>query len=317
MGCRKITYYQAGEAMGKTAFFSGGRLEKKGGALKNRYNYYPFGLTFNSYKREFSKVNKMNTFQDQEYDEETDWVQFKWRNHQPELGRFFNVDPLAEDYYYNSPYAFSENRVIDGIELEGLEWKSVKELNPDGSNTIRYTVQLKVKNSSNMTMKQVKSSAEGIAKQAKNSFRGYDSKTNTYFRTKVELQYDQNASTENGDFFIEFVNKGEVLKKSTQEPYPSNWGVQGSVNQQDGDTQENRIQVQNEAEDIVRTGTHELGHTGGLADPDPSTDRTKDYDGINLEQNNLMQQSQTSNGTYININQLYEILKTLTNDIEN
>jgi len=67
----------------------------------------------------------MNTFQDQEYDEETGWVQFKWRNHMPELGRFFNVDPLAEDYYYNSPYAFSENQVVAHVELEGLEKSSI------------------------------------------------------------------------------------------------------------------------------------------------------------------------------------------------
>ena len=32
------------------------------------------------------------------------------------------IDPLAEKYTYNSPYAFAENRVIDGRELEGLEW---------------------------------------------------------------------------------------------------------------------------------------------------------------------------------------------------
>jgi len=32
------------------------------------------------------------------------------------------VDPLAEKFYYNSTFAFSENRVIDGRELEGLEW---------------------------------------------------------------------------------------------------------------------------------------------------------------------------------------------------
>jgi hypothetical protein len=41
--------------------------------------------------------------------------------HDPRVGRFFAVDPLAAKYPYNSPYAFSENRVIDGIELEGLE----------------------------------------------------------------------------------------------------------------------------------------------------------------------------------------------------
>jgi len=44
-------------------------------------------------------------FQGQEHIEDLglNWVSFKWRNHQPDIGRFFNVDPLAEDYYYNSP----------------------------------------------------------------------------------------------------------------------------------------------------------------------------------------------------------------------
>jgi hypothetical protein len=33
------------------------------------------------------------------------------------------VDPLASQYPWNSSYAFSENRLLDGIELEGLEWQ--------------------------------------------------------------------------------------------------------------------------------------------------------------------------------------------------
>ncbi len=41
--------------------------------------------------------------------------------HDARLGRFFAVDPLAAEYSYNSPYAFSENMVIHAIELEGLE----------------------------------------------------------------------------------------------------------------------------------------------------------------------------------------------------
>lgn len=36
------------------------------------------------------------------------------------LGRFFAVDPLFKEYPWNSTYAFSENRLIDRIELEGL-----------------------------------------------------------------------------------------------------------------------------------------------------------------------------------------------------
>lgn len=88
-------------------------------------DYMPFGLIFNNYQRTASRTNAFNTFQDQERDETTGWVQFKWRNHMPEIGRFFNIDPLSEKYVYNSTYAFSENRLIDGVELEGLEWYGV------------------------------------------------------------------------------------------------------------------------------------------------------------------------------------------------
>ena len=48
-------------------------------------------------------------------------INYKFRMHDPRLGRFFAVDPLFKEFPWNSSYAFSENRVIDGIELEGLE----------------------------------------------------------------------------------------------------------------------------------------------------------------------------------------------------
>ena len=47
---------------------------------------------------------------------------YGFRIYNPRIGKFLSVDPLAPDYPHNSPYAFSENRVIDGVELEGLEW---------------------------------------------------------------------------------------------------------------------------------------------------------------------------------------------------
>ena len=52
-------------------------------------------------------------------------LNYKYRMHDPLVGRFFAVDPLAKKYPWNSSYAFSENRVIDGVELEGLEVKAV------------------------------------------------------------------------------------------------------------------------------------------------------------------------------------------------
>lgn len=64
-------------------------------------------------------------FQGQEKDDEIkgegNSLNYKYRMHDPRVGRFFATDPLTMYYPWNSPYAFSENRVIDRIELEGLE----------------------------------------------------------------------------------------------------------------------------------------------------------------------------------------------------
>jgi len=64
-------------------------------------------------------------FQSQEEDDELkgdgNSLNFEYRMHDPRLGRFFAIDPLTRDYPWNSPYAFSENVLINAIELEGLE----------------------------------------------------------------------------------------------------------------------------------------------------------------------------------------------------
>ena len=118
MGCRKITYYQAGEANGQTAFFSGGGLEKKGVALKNRYNYYPFGLTFNSYQRSYSKANNYK-YNGKEEQEETGWIDYGARMYQPDLGRWNGVDNLSEKYSAYSPYNYTLNNPILFIDPDG------------------------------------------------------------------------------------------------------------------------------------------------------------------------------------------------------
>ncbi|WP_304342662.1 DUF1990 family protein [Chryseobacterium koreense] len=93
--------------------------------------YYPFGMSWlkpntggTSYYDPMA-IPYNYKYQGQEL-QETGFYSFKWRNYMPDVGRFFNIDPLAEKYTYNSPYAFSENRVIDGRELEGLEWDNFR-----------------------------------------------------------------------------------------------------------------------------------------------------------------------------------------------
>ena len=64
-------------------------------------------------------------FQGQEADDEVfgadNAIAFTYRMYDARIGRFLSIDPLARKYPWNSPYAFSENKVIRFIELEGLE----------------------------------------------------------------------------------------------------------------------------------------------------------------------------------------------------
>ena len=109
-------------------------------------NYYPFGLKHKGYNNVTSSngnsVAQKWGFQDQMLDDDLglNWNTFKYRNYDASLARFHNIDPLAEEYSYQSPYNFAENRVIDGIELEGLEWMSIKDddENITGYNWVGY-----------------------------------------------------------------------------------------------------------------------------------------------------------------------------------
>ncbi len=90
-------------------------------------DYSPFGVTLKGRNLEKTGLSDKFRFgfQNQEMDNELkgkgNSVNFEYRMHDPRLGRFFAIDPLAPKYPYYSPYAFSGNRVIDMIELEGLE----------------------------------------------------------------------------------------------------------------------------------------------------------------------------------------------------
>jgi cell division protein FtsB len=86
-------------------------------------DYSPFGVGL--YGRSWSEGYRFG-FQGQEKDDEL-WkgsISYKYRIELKLLGRFISVDPLGGNYAGNSSYAFSMNRLIDGIELEGLEFIS-------------------------------------------------------------------------------------------------------------------------------------------------------------------------------------------------
>ncbi len=95
----------------------------RGVGIRNISDYSPFGVLLK--ERTVESADFRRGFQGQEHDDEVkgdgNSVNYKYRMHDPRVGRFFAVDPISANYPWNSPYAFSENRLIDGVELEGLE----------------------------------------------------------------------------------------------------------------------------------------------------------------------------------------------------
>lgn len=111
-------------------YFDNFNLTHERGPILEETHYYPFGLTMAGISsRTVGKLeNKMQKFQGQEFANKEfsdgsglDIYEFKWRMHDPQIGRFWQIDPLADKYVYNSTYAFSENKVTAHVELEGLE----------------------------------------------------------------------------------------------------------------------------------------------------------------------------------------------------
>src|SRR5690606_16090171 len=122
MGCQKLTYYQEPAIGASWRIFTPDK-EKTVSTSNFCIDYYTFGMQMPN--RNGSTDDYRYGFQGQEKDDEVkgegNSINYKYRMHDPRIGRFFAVDPLAPYYPHNSPYAFSENRVIDRIELEGLE----------------------------------------------------------------------------------------------------------------------------------------------------------------------------------------------------
>jgi RHS repeat-associated protein len=108
-------------------FFDNLQVVHKRGPILEETHYYPFGLTMGGISSKAEAFggaeNKQSRFQKQEFDSDlgVNYYGFKWRIHDPQIGKFVQIDPLSEKYFYNSTYAFSENKVTSHIELEGLE----------------------------------------------------------------------------------------------------------------------------------------------------------------------------------------------------
>ena len=86
-------------------------------------DYYPFGLSFNSYRRPELENKNEYLYQGKEELEGTDWYDFHARNYHAALGRFMSIDPV-----YNGPSGYV-----------GMLNNPVSTVDPDGEDPVTLT----------------------------------------------------------------------------------------------------------------------------------------------------------------------------------
>ena len=86
-------------------------------------DYYPFGFSMpgridlNKYRFGFNGKENDSEWGSQVIQD------YGFRIYNPSIGKFLSVDPLAKGYPMLTPYQFASNRPIDGVDLDGKEWK--------------------------------------------------------------------------------------------------------------------------------------------------------------------------------------------------
>jgi RHS repeat-associated protein len=83
-------------------------------------DYYPGGLTFNSYKRSYSAAqNYLN--QGKERQPDLGWDDFGARFYDPTILRWLAVDPHADRYVDYTPYNYVYNNFPNAVDLDGRD----------------------------------------------------------------------------------------------------------------------------------------------------------------------------------------------------
>ena len=86
-------------------------------------NYYAFGLKHKGYNNVITSTNPAQDFKynGKELQDELDlnWYDLGARNYDHSLGRFMNIDPKAEQYSFQSTYAFANNNSIYYVDING------------------------------------------------------------------------------------------------------------------------------------------------------------------------------------------------------
>ncbi|NMH27437.1 RHS repeat-associated core domain-containing protein, partial [Flavobacterium silvaticum] len=160
--------------------------------ILNEDHYYPFGLKHSNYssgKKDFAREEEQLMIKPTPFGEENPYL-YKYngkewqdelglniydygaRNYDPAIGRWMNIDPLADKYYNFSPYVYVGNMPTIAVDPDGKDIVLTKSVRDDGTTVVNMTVTGKLINESGkaFTTEQMNSYAERLSSGIKESW---------------------------------------------------------------------------------------------------------------------------------------------------
>ena len=147
-------YYQYKDHLGniRVTYDNSGSVSSPNASIVEEHNYYPFGLQHRGYNdangARGSDFANNYMFGAKELQDEAvgsnrlDYYDFGARNYDPALGRWMNLDPLAEQMRRHSPYNYAFDNPIYWIDPDGMaptdtyiDARTGKVLGQDGAST--------------------------------------------------------------------------------------------------------------------------------------------------------------------------------------
>ncbi|KAA1242615.1 RHS repeat domain-containing protein, partial [Aquimarina sp. RZ0] len=91
--------------------------------IREEKNYYPFGLQHKGYNQTITGRKHNYGFGGKEEQDELglEWIDITARNYDPAIGRWMNLDPLAEAMRRHSPYNYAFDNPIYFIDPDGMK----------------------------------------------------------------------------------------------------------------------------------------------------------------------------------------------------
>ncbi|WP_188463096.1 RHS repeat-associated core domain-containing protein [Marivirga lumbricoides] len=117
-----LIYVSNEEEQANIAYFDDVNVTHKHSAVIQEESYYPFGMSQHySYQRELTKEQRY-TYNGKESitDLGLGWLDFGARMYDAALGRWFNIDPMAEKMYSQSTYNYAFNNPMLFVDPDGM-----------------------------------------------------------------------------------------------------------------------------------------------------------------------------------------------------